>query len=78
MVSVVTNGYQLNPEAIRKLKPFVSWIGLSIDSADEATEIALGRGNGGHVKRIIELAGAIHEAGIKLKINSTVTRLNWT
>jgi radical S-adenosyl methionine domain-containing protein 2 len=78
VVSVVTNGYQLNPEAIRKLKPFVSWIGLSIDSADEATEIALGRGNGGHVKRIIELAGAIHEAGIKLKINSTVTRLNWT
>jgi MoaA/NifB/PqqE/SkfB family radical SAM enzyme len=62
---------------IQKLKPFVDWIGLSIDSADEKVEVALGRGNGGHVKKILELAKVIHKAGIKLKINTTVTRLNW-
>ena len=39
--------------------------------------MALGRGNGGHVKKIVELANAIHETDIKLKINTTVTKLNW-
>ncbi len=78
VVSVVSNGFYLNQELIRKLKPFIDWIGLSIDSAYEEVEIALGRGNGGHVKKIIDLASAIHEAGIKLKINTTVTRLNWS
>jgi radical S-adenosyl methionine domain-containing protein 2 len=75
-VSIVSNGYYLNRETIRKLKPFVDWIGLSIDSAEESTEIELGRGIGGHVHHITELAEIIHEAGIKLKINTTVTRLN--
>ena len=77
VVSVVSNGYYLNRDIICQLKPFVDWIGLSIDSADEEVEVALGRGNGGHVKKIIELTAIIHESGIKLKINTTVTRLNW-
>jgi radical S-adenosyl methionine domain-containing protein 2 len=78
VVSFVTNGSQLNEDTIKKLKPFVDWIGLSIDSADETVEKALGRGNGCHVQQIFNLAQIIHEAGIKLKINTTVTRLNWT
>jgi len=77
VISVVSNGYYLNRDIIRQLKPFVDWIGLSIDSADEKIEVSLGRGNGSHVKKILELASIIHEAGIKLKINTTVTRLNW-
>jgi radical S-adenosyl methionine domain-containing protein 2 len=78
VVSIVSNGYYLNRETICKLKPFVDWIGLSVDSVDEEVEAALGRGNGDHVKHIVELAETIHEAGIKLKINTTVTKLNWT
>jgi radical S-adenosyl methionine domain-containing protein 2 len=77
VVSVVSNGYYLNRDIIQKLKPFVDWIGLSIDSADEKVEVSLGRGNGSHVKKTLELAQVIHEAGIKLKINTTITRLNW-
>lgn len=77
VVSVVSNGYYLNRDIIRQLSPFVDWIGLSIDSADEAVEVALGRGNGGHVKKIIELAEIIHQTGTKLKINTTVAKLNW-
>jgi radical S-adenosyl methionine domain-containing protein 2 len=77
VVSIVSNGSLLNRETIQKLKPFVDWIGLSIDSADEPVEVALGRGTGNHVKHILEIAQIIHEAGIKLKINTTVTLLNW-
>lgn len=77
VVSIVSNGYYLNKAAILGLSPFVDWIGLSVDSADEEVEVALGRGNGSHVKKVLELAEIVHEAGIKLKINTTVTRLNW-
>lgn len=77
VVSIVSNGSCLNRDIIYKLSPFVDWIGLSIDSASEAVEIALGRGNGGHVKNVLELAEIVHHAGIKLKINTTVTSLNW-
>jgi radical S-adenosyl methionine domain-containing protein 2 len=77
VVSIVSNGYYLNRDIILELSPLVDWIGLSIDSADEVVEVALGRGKGGHVKKIIELAEIVHQAGIKLKINTTVTKLNW-
>jgi radical S-adenosyl methionine domain-containing protein 2 len=77
VVSLVSNGYYLNRNVIFELSPFVDWIGLSIDSADEAVEVALGRGNGGHVKKVLELAEIVRESGIKLKINTTVTKLNW-
>jgi len=77
VVSIVSNGYSLNRNVIFELSPFVDWIGLSIDSASEAVEVALGRGNGGHVKNVLELAEIVHQAGIKLKINTTVTSQNW-
>ncbi|MCW4003054.1 MAG: viperin family antiviral radical SAM protein [Candidatus Bathyarchaeota archaeon] len=77
VVSIISNGYHLNRDIIFEILPFVDWIGLSIDSAHEAVEEALGRGDGGHVKKIVELAEIIHQTGIKLKINTTVTRLNW-
>jgi radical S-adenosyl methionine domain-containing protein 2 len=77
LVSVVTNGYYLNRERIFKFSPLVDWLGFSIDSADEQVEATLGRGIGGHVQRITELAKIVHEAGIKLKLNTTVTKLNW-
>jgi radical S-adenosyl methionine domain-containing protein 2 len=77
VVSIVSNGYYLNRAIIFELSPFVDWIGLSVDSAHEEVEMELGRGNGSHVRKILELAEIVHEVGIKLKINTTVTKLNW-
>jgi radical S-adenosyl methionine domain-containing protein 2 len=77
VVSIGSNGYYLNEDTINELSQFVDWIGLSVDSASEEIETSLGRGYGNHVKHVIELSGIIHKAGIKLKTNTTVTRLNW-
>jgi radical S-adenosyl methionine domain-containing protein 2 len=76
-VSILSNGYYLNRDVIFKLSSYIDWIGLSLDSAREEVEVALGRGNGNHVKQITELADIVRGTGIKLKINTTVTRLNW-
>ena len=53
-------------------------MGISVDSGSELIEKELGRGNGAHVANTIRLAGLVRQYGIKLKINTTVTRQNVT
>lgn len=55
----------------------LDWVGLSVDSADEATQAALGRGTGGHVARSLAHAREIRARGLRLKLNTVVTALNW-
>lgn len=45
--------------------------------ADEATQAALGRGTGGHVARSLAHAREIRARGLRLKLNTVVTALNW-
>lgn len=77
VVSIVTNGYCLNEHRITRLAPHVDWIGLSIDSNSEKIEKKLGRGYGNHVKHVCEISDIIHDRGIGLKINTTVTRCTY-
>lgn len=76
-VSVTTNGYYLNGKVISDMRKFVDWIGLSVDSVSDAIEQKLCRGYGNHVSHCIEIADIIHEAEIHLKVNSTITSLNY-
>lgn len=76
-VSITTNGSLLTEKLINKHCSYIDWIGLSVDSAIEAIEAELGRGKGGHVAHSIDISDTIHNAGIQLKINTTVTSLNW-
>lgn len=76
IVSIVTNGALLTNKTLDRLAPYTDWIGLSVDSASDTIEYLLGRGRGKHVAHALEIAPLIHERSIKLKINTTVTRLN--
>ena len=78
-VSIVTNGSLLTPERIRSWQGKVSYIGISIDSIDDTTNIAIGRCYKNKVvalPHLAELAKFIHECGIHLKINTVVSSLN--
>ena len=78
-VSIVTNGSLLTPERIRSWQGKVSCIGISIDSIDDTTNIAIGRCCKNKVVDLphwAELAKVIHECGIHLKINTVVSSLN--
>jgi radical S-adenosyl methionine domain-containing protein 2 len=72
---VVSNGERLRPILERHAES-LDWIGLSVDSADEAVNARLGRGAGGHVRRSIELAALARERGIRIKLNTVVTAWN--
>ncbi|TFF87999.1 MAG: radical SAM protein [Promethearchaeota archaeon] len=77
ITSIISNGTGINNEFIKKFGKYIDWIGLSLDSGNENTQYLLGRGEGTHVKKIINKSKIIKEAGIKLKINSVITKLNY-
>jgi len=76
LTGIVSNGAQLNQKFIEKYGNYIDWIGLSLDSGNEITQELLGRGDGVYVQNTIKRSKMIKDAGIKLKINSVITRLN--
>jgi radical S-adenosyl methionine domain-containing protein 2 len=76
VTTLVTNGARL-PRVLGAAPDTLDWVGLSIDSADEAIQKALGRGTGNHVRHSIEHARSLHELGIRVKLNTVVTSLSW-
>lgn len=72
---VVSNGARLMP-ILRDHSESLDWVGLSVDSADEAINQALGRGRGGHVESALRLAREARRRGVAIKLNTVVTALN--
>ena len=76
VVGITSNGALLTEQTLNRLSGSVDWIGLSIDSSSDEIETCLGRGTGSHVQNCAKMARKIQDLGIKLKINTTVTKLN--
>jgi len=75
--SIVTNGAKL-AKLIEEYGEWLDWVALSVDSFHDDVEIQLGRASKvGFVARMIELAELCHSRGIKVKLNTVVTRLNY-
>lgn len=75
--SVVSNGMRLT-QLLDVVAGELDWVGLSLDSVHEEVEIALGRANGRlpYVERVLSLAARVRDLGIRLKLNTVVTKLN--
>jgi radical S-adenosyl methionine domain-containing protein 2 len=74
VTSLVTNGSRLD-RLLEHHAPDLDWVGLSVDSAREEVEVALGRSRGSHVERSVALADRARSAGVRVKLNTVVTRL---
>ena len=72
-----TNGSLLNVQNISEIARYADWIGVSLDSGNESTELLLKRGNGKHVETVKRACSLIRNNGLNLKINTTITSLNW-
>ena len=76
---IVTNGSRLKPALIEALEGSLDWVALSVDSASEATQAALGRAVHGQAlprEHYLEVARRVLAAGMRLKVNTVVTALN--
>ena len=84
-VSIISNGTGISKKFLDRCGRFIDLIGLSIDSSIKSIEKTLGRTlrienpsvNYSHVDVIREKAKWIHDYDIPLKINTTITPLNW-
>jgi radical S-adenosyl methionine domain-containing protein 2 len=76
IVGITSNGALLTEKTLGRLSGSVDWIGLSIDSSSDEIETRLGRGDGSHVRHCTKVSDMVQDLGIKLKINTTVTKLN--
>ena len=75
---IVSNGSAITEETLEVISNALDWLGISLDSASERIEKQLGRGNGCHVLNSVQVADWARELGIRLKINSVITSLNYT
>ncbi|KOS20565.1 Radical S-adenosyl methionine domain-containing protein 2 [Escovopsis weberi] len=76
-VSIVTNGSLVRREFLRRHGHHIDVLAVSCDSFIETTNKAIGRGTGGHVTKLTEIASWCREYNIKFKINTVVNRLNY-
>lgn len=78
--SVITNGLLLTPEFITRNIGKLSMIGISVDGVADEDHRAIGRvnarGESMTGERFVETARMIHEAGMRLKVNTVVNALN--
>lgn len=78
-VSVITNGSLLTEKRIAFWKGKVYCIGINIDSALTETNVSIGRYckyKTLTIKQAVRITQAIHRNGIKLKINTVVSKFN--
>jgi len=77
ITKIVSNGTNITQEFLSKYGQYVDYITLSLDSASNTIEKELGRGWGGYVDSIKEIAVLIKDNSIPFQINTTITKLNW-
>lgn len=77
---LVTNGMKLTPLLLDKLVGYLDWVGISIDSFDAKTNLAIGRADAGYhpmsSDHYMELMWHVKERGMGLKVNTVVNALN--
>lgn len=73
--SIITNGSLLTDELFEKFKGKLDWIGISIDSLNDETNVKIGR-TYKNKPNYFELISKIKMYGFKLKINTVVNRYN--
>lgn len=80
LTNVVTNGSHIDANWIAQHAANLDFLTLSIDSADPATHLRLGRATSSGatvpVQHYIDLADAARAAGVVVKVNTVVTTLN--
>ncbi|KAH8826244.1 hypothetical protein DL96DRAFT_1607554 [Flagelloscypha sp. PMI_526] len=78
--TVVNNGSKVTEAWLDKYGQYLDIMALSVDSFDAETNIQLGRADKTgniHARRIFQVAEWCRVRGIKVKLNSVITKLNW-
>ncbi|KAI0205651.1 hypothetical protein F4808DRAFT_409787 [Astrocystis sublimbata] len=76
-VSIITNGTKVTKKWMEENGRFIDVLGVSCDSFNEETNIAIGRGTGNNVQQLFNIRDWCRELGIKFKLNTVICTHNW-
>ena len=82
--SIVSNGTRMSYAWLKKMRPYLDWLGLSIDASTDALHVAIGRatqgdlkkGDSNHLSHSLEVIEYAKELGYGIKLNTVVTSEN--
>ena len=78
---IVTNGSQISDEFMTKVKGYLDWIVISIDSINPEQNIVIGRHQGKQVlpntRFYLDKVNLIKKHSIKMKVNTVINRANY-
>ena len=82
--SIVSNGTKMTEEWLTKMRPYLDWLGLSVDASTDEMHFLMGRGQRGeiasgfsrHLERSREVWSIAQRLGYGLKLNTVVTSIN--
>lgn len=77
VTSIITNGSMLDEQWLKDMRPYLDWLGISIDSLSPSTNVKIGRVTR-HQKAMnyYALIDLINKYHYKLKINTVVNKFN--
>lgn len=73
---LVTNGTALLESRLIRMRRALAAVKLSAESTNDAIEARLGRGFGNHVAMVASRSDTLHRLGIRVDLNSVITRAN--
>lgn len=76
-VSIITNGTKVTKKWMEQNGRYVDVMGVSCDSFNEQTNIAIGRGTGNNVRQLFNIRDWCQALGIKFKLNTVICVYNW-
>ncbi|KAI0467829.1 hypothetical protein F4859DRAFT_524978 [Xylaria cf. heliscus] len=76
-VSIITNGTKVTKRWMEENGRWIDVLGVSCDSFNEETNIAIGRGTGDNVKQLFLIRDWCKELGIRFKLNTVICIHNW-
>ena len=74
---IVSNASRLSDDLLQELAGHLDWLAVSIDASSDDVEAKLGRGRGQHVAKAVQALQRAKALGIRTKLNTVVTALNW-
>lgn len=76
ITSIITNGSLIKEQWLIDMKPYLDWIGLSVDSIDDKINKNIGRISKRMTLDYHMIVDLIHKYDYKLKINTVVNKYN--
>ena len=82
--SIVSNGTNMTREWLESMRPYLDWLGLSVDASNDQIHAIMGRANArefkngesGHLLRALHIAKIANELNYGIKLNTVVTSAN--